>query len=695
MRIFTAFVFLAAAAVSLGQGLRSTPYDPVTPYDHVVERRLRALEGAAVPAAQTGLVLRVETNTGQFATYTHPRSITLASSGGVLRAVTSPFAVPTNAHPTVWFEPPLNAETDPVFTNWLATSPSPVYAETDPVFTNWLAGAPLDPYVLTNHLGEVSIAGGLSVSGAGILEITNYVVRSVAAFMPHGSAVAGVTNGAFWRRSAGAWQPDETVSLPAGALKYSRGGMCASEDGANIYALVDMADIPGAPVDSNEVFRLGASGWEPAGLTGIFDSVACSLDGETLVVAPLSGYSGAGTTLWYRAHSTSGWVRSESLGPPLALVPDGSGVYAVDQGTRELSFLSLPDGAVSAVAGGPLSLGSVSRVAAGSDGLVYVGTSNGFWRYEDGAWSELLARDVLGGDSSNSFRVEALAVAPSGGVVWVSGGPLGPTISTRAYRAVGGGAWAPVMLYGSSIVPSSFWKISPDGKFMLAHTAASCGADTGERLVGFDDLSAGRLSVTGPLIVGNNHNVADELHAFWMFSQRYAIKSYNIASPYAKFHSTNSAATVFPTTSAWHAVEFDFSPGSENFGPIVLTNATTVEFGFSGHVEINGCLRAQWRGADNTTAWLASRIVYSTNAWATTNEARCLQAFISRARQANELATLPYAGSLTVTNGTQIRLEASVSATNMVLSLNPLFANPVKATINIFTAGAEPRMGVW
>jgi hypothetical protein len=160
-------------------------------------------------------------------------------------------------------------------------------------------------------------------------------------------------------------------------------------------------------------------------------------------------------------------------------------------------------------------------------------------------------------------------------------------------------------------------------------------------------------------------------------------------APYAKYHLVES--NVFASADTWYTVPFDSAPASENsFG--IRTNATgdTVLFDVEGHAQINGCLRPTWLGNNNQTATMYSRIIWSTNNWATTNEARCLQAENTRNRQGGEGDTLLYHGSLTVSPNTQIRLQARVTNTNLIIRGHTVFDNPVAATINILIAGAAP-----
>jgi hypothetical protein len=152
---------------------------------------------------------------------------------------------------------------------------------------------------------------------------------------------------------------------------------------------------------------------------------------------------------------------------------------------------------------------------------------------------------------------------------------------------------------------------------------------------------------------------------------------------YAKHHLIDS--NVFLQVNTWQDIPFDFSPETENsLGILLQEDNKTISFDFNGHVQIDGCLRPTWIGNDNQGATLYSRIIWTTNNWENTNEARCLQSENSRVRQGGQGDTLMYKGSLTIYTNTQIRLQGRVTGLNLILQGHNVFDNPVAATINIF-----------
>jgi len=165
------------------------------------------------------------------------------------------------------------------------------------------------------------------------------------------------------------------------------------------------------------------------------------------------------------------------------------------------------------------------------------------------------------------------------------------------------------------------------------------------------------------------------------------INASTLSTPYCKFHNTNDV--TFTAANTWTNMIFIFTPTNENSYGFDLggTLTNTITMTVDGLAEINGCVRSYWTGGNNTAASVASRIVYSGDNWVTTNEARCLQAYWSRERKANDYQTIPFAGSLYVTNGLEIRLQVQVSSTDMQLEQAILFDQPLSVTFNAWIIG--------
>lgn len=157
-----------------------------------------------------------------------------------------------------------------------------------------------------------------------------------------------------------------------------------------------------------------------------------------------------------------------------------------------------------------------------------------------------------------------------------------------------------------------------------------------------------------------------------------------IYNAYAKYHRTATITLALANT--WTDVEWDTTALENSFG-FTLLSSSTVEVASASLIQINGCIRPRWTGVAATTATVASRIVYSTDAGVSWTEARCLQAVEGKENGENEVGTMHYMGSIKALAGTRIKLQVRVSNVQMLLAGWPTFDNPVSATINLFTSG--------
>lgn len=157
-----------------------------------------------------------------------------------------------------------------------------------------------------------------------------------------------------------------------------------------------------------------------------------------------------------------------------------------------------------------------------------------------------------------------------------------------------------------------------------------------------------------------------------------------IYNAYAKYH--RIATITLALANTWTDVEWDTTALENSFG-FTLLSSSTVEVASASLIQINGCTRPRWAGVAATTATVASRIVYSTDAGVSWIEARCLQAVEGKENGENEIGTMHYMGSIKASAGTRIKLQVRVSDVQMLLAGWPTFDNPVSATINLFTSG--------
>ena len=144
------------------------------------------------------------------------------------------------------------------------------------------------------------------------------------------------------------------------------------------------------------------------------------------------------------------------------------------------------------------------------------------------------------------------------------------------------------------------------------------------------------------------------------------------------------------TASTFTDIGFDLKIDEEcngitflNEGEVDEDTSIIVIDGINDIISIGGCVHTNWTGAAGTSVTVASRVLYSTDEGVTWTEARCLQSLDKNARGVNAEGTFPYAGSIRVYNTTWVKLQVHVSSASMLLEGDPLFDNPVAATIHM------------
>ena len=168
--------------------------------------------------------------------------------------------------------------------------------------------------------------------------------------------------------------------------------------------------------------------------------------------------------------------------------------------------------------------------------------------------------------------------------------------------------------------------------------------------------------------------------------------------PQRAWKSHRVADYTFVTGSYWLDIDWDLKITAECLPGIAYYDeggagedtSILVITGYDGIVDVSGCVRPEWTGAPNTTVIVASRILFSYNSGGTWTEARCLQSVVERVRQANEVGTQHYIGSVRCTGETWIKLQSQVSDTGMLLSGWSGFDNPVAATITVSHIAYDP-----
>ncbi len=110
----------------------------------------------------------------------------------------------------------------------------------------------------------------------------------------------------------------------------------------------------------------------------------------------------------------------------------------------------------------------LSSIAFSSEGVAWVGSSAGLWRYKNGSWTAFLKRD---GMLSNSAR--DVAVAPNGDV-WIG--------SYEGTSHFDGETWRTHPLSNVKVV-----EVAPDGKIWVAHTVSTKLGKLNKGVSFFDD----------------------------------------------------------------------------------------------------------------------------------------------------------------------------------------------------------------
>jgi len=158
-----------------------------------------------------------------------------------------------------------------------------------------------------------------------------------------------------------------------------------------------------------------------------------------------------------------------------------------------------------------------------------------------------------------------------------------------------------------------------------------------------------------------------------------------------KTHRTTDMTLTSADT--WTDVEWDLKIDDECIGDIDYYHAGEVDEDKSiiviGNTDklfhVNGCVHPEYNGVSATSIIIASRIVFSMDDGSTWTEARCLQSNTELIRQANEVGTQHYLGTIKSDGETWLKLQVRVSDTDMIFSGWATFDNPVAVTMTIAT----------
>jgi len=139
----------------------------------------------------------------------------------------------------------------------------------------------------------------------------------------------------------------------------------------------------------------------------------------------------------------------------------------------------------------------------------------------------------------------------------------------------------------------------------------------------------------------------------------------------------------------WTDIKFDTIISSESVGDMSLNDdsITVTISNFTDIFGVAGCVHTNWTGAAGTSVIIATRILISEDEGANWHEARCLQTLEKQDRGANAEGTNLYNGTVVVDGSIWLKLQVYVSNTAMILEGDPIFDNPVAATLHISNIG--------
>jgi len=182
-------------------------------------------------------------------------------------------------------------------------------------------------------------------------------------------------------------------------------------------------------------------------------------------------------------------------------------------------------------------------------------------------------------------------------------------------------------------------------------------------------------------------NITNTSSAF--FGDPFDAKQFEIIS----FKTHRVADFSVPLADTWTDVEFDLKINDECVGDVDYYHAGEVDEDTSIIViadsdrifHINGCTHPEFTGVGATSVVVASRIMFSYNQGVNWTEARCLQSNTELIRQASEVGTQHYLGTIKSDGETWLKLQVRVSDTDMIFSGWATFDNPVAITMTIAT----------
>jgi hypothetical protein len=147
----------------------------------------------------------------------------------------------------------------------------------------------------------------------------------------------------------------------------------------------------------------------------------------------------------------------------------------------------------------------------------------------------------------------------------------------------------------------------------------------------------------------------------------------------AQFHSTINQS--IPTNDIWQNITWNMkidieSPGNwYNINTSNNNESITVN-GFDGILRVQGCIHPYNNDIGNQDATIWLRVLVNGD------EKRCLQSSKSKGFRGNGIDILQFIGTITAEHGDEIVVQWRVDNTNIEIRGDPVFDNPVSASIN-------------
>jgi hypothetical protein len=144
-------------------------------------------------------------------------------------------------------------------------------------------------------------------------------------------------------------------------------------------------------------------------------------------------------------------------------------------------------------------------------------------------------------------------------------------------------------------------------------------------------------------------------------------------------HQTNNV--IASAIDTWYDLNWNYSIDKESISSWYDINAldgnkSIIINGFNGIVRVQGCVHPKNNGVGNQDATIYLRVLVNGN------EARCLQASMTKGFKETGVDIMPYTGTISVENKDIIRVQWRTDNTNLILSGSTIFDNPVSASVN-------------